>query len=395
LLLVGSGAVEAGSIAACSSSSSGGEVTDSGSPDATGVGVDDSSIDAPAVDSSVVDSGPGADADAGDAAVEAEAGPAACPTDGGIPDDLYCTGLYSDWATKTIAADAVAYTPGLVFWSDGAVKSRWIYLPPGTTIDTTDMDNWVFPTGTKIWKQFVVAGQLVETRLIWKTSDQWTYLDYRWSADGSSAQRLDDGETNVNGSTYEIPSTSVCYECHGGRTDDVLGFDLIGLGVSNAQGVTLATLTAQGRFTQAPPSSTVTIPEDSTGKAAAALGWLHVNCGSSCHNEQGKAAATDLYTKISETELYPPDGGAARVQDLEAYTTTVNVPAQIMPDGGTYLRIAPGDPAHSLVPLMATARAPDAGGFDPMPPLVSHIPDVAGVALVTSWIEALGDAGAP
>jgi len=120
-----------------------------------------------------------------------------------------------------------------------------------------------------------------------------------------------------------------------------------------------------------------------------------VNCGSSCHNEQGKAAATDLYTKISETELYPPDGGAARVQDLEAYTTTVNVPAQIMPDGGTYLRIAPGDPAHSLVPLMATARDPDAGGFDPMPPLVSHIPDVAGVALVTAWIEALGDAGAP
>ena len=171
---------------------------------------------------------------------------AGCPTDGAIPDDLSCTGLYTDWATKTVSPTAVPYTPGLVFWSDGAQKQRWIYLPPGAQIDTTDMDDWVFPVGTKIWKSFALAGVTVETRLIWKQDGGWVFLDYRWAADGSSAPRLDTGETNVNGTTYEIPATSICPDCHGGRADDVLGVDLLGLGVGGAQGVTLATLAAQG-----------------------------------------------------------------------------------------------------------------------------------------------------
>jgi hypothetical protein len=182
----------------CSSTSSGGAVS---TPDAS---VDGSQVpmDAAVPDTSMRDA---ADASTTDAPV-AEGG---CPTDGGIPDDLACTGLYSDFATKTVAADAVPYTPGLVFWSDGAEKTRWIYLPPGSKIDTSNPDDWTFPTGTKIWKQFVVDGALVETRLLWKTdASDWTYLDYRWSSDGGAATRLDVGETDVNGTTYEIPATN-------------------------------------------------------------------------------------------------------------------------------------------------------------------------------------------
>jgi hypothetical protein len=317
-------------------------------------------------------------------------GDGGCPTDGGIPDDLSCTGLYGDWATKTIAADAIPYTPGLVFWSDGAVKTRWIYLPPGTQIDTTDPDEWAFPVGTKIWKQFVVGGALVETRLIWKTDSlDWTYLDYRWSSDGSTATRLDDGETNVNGTTYEIPATNKCATCHQGRTDIVLGFDFIGLGVAGAQGVTLATLTSGGQLTQPLPATTVTIPEDSTGQAAAALGWLHVNCGSSCHNKNPSSAAgqTHLYMKLLSTQLYP-DGGTAQVPQLDTYTTSVNVLSIDEPNGVQYPRIAPGDAGASLMPLMDLSRG-DASIFKAMPPLVSHVPDTAGVALVQAWIGAL------
>jgi hypothetical protein len=334
-------------------------------------------------------------ADVVEASVGLEGDAQGCPDDGGIPDDLSCTGLYSDWATKTIATDAVPFTPALVFWSDAAVKLRWIYLPPGSSIDTTDMDNWVFPIGTKIWKQFAVNGQIVETRLIWKASQDWTFLDYRWSSDGSSARRLDAGEKNVNGTTYEIPSTSVCPQCHAGRPDMVLGFDLIGLGLPGAQGITLASLAAQGMFTKAPSPLTITIPEDSTQKAAAALGWLHVNCGSSCHNASGNAASTELYTKLLANEIHPPDGGQARVAALDTYVSTVNVPGTLQPFGRSYERVAPGDAGASLVPLMAASRQADGGGFIPMPPIVSHIPDDAGVALVNAWIDALGDAGVP
>ena len=32
------------------------------------------------------------------------------------------------------AKDAVPYTPGVTFWSDGAEKQRYLYLPPGAKI---------------------------------------------------------------------------------------------------------------------------------------------------------------------------------------------------------------------------------------------------------------------
>ena len=53
--------------------------------------------------------------------------------------------------------------PTEALWSDGAVKRRFIYLPPGTTIDTTNMDEWVFPVGTKFWKEFSVDGRKLRT----------------------------------------------------------------------------------------------------------------------------------------------------------------------------------------------------------------------------------------
>src|SRR5688572_15557345 len=41
------------------------------------------------------------------------------------------------------------FQPKYALWSDGALKNRYIYLPPGTQIDTSDEDHWVFPAGTK------------------------------------------------------------------------------------------------------------------------------------------------------------------------------------------------------------------------------------------------------
>ncbi len=87
--------------------------------------------------------GPGADAGT-DATSDCAAGAAGQPT------ELRCTGLYADWNTKTLAPGVRPYDPGLHLWSDGADKARWIYLPPGTQIDTSNMDQWTFPKGTKI-----------------------------------------------------------------------------------------------------------------------------------------------------------------------------------------------------------------------------------------------------
>src|SRR5580698_3735412 len=142
----------------------------------------------------------------------------------GAPADLRDTGLYGDWARRDIATDVHAYTPGFALWSDGAQKSRWIYLPPGTQIDATDLDEWTFPVGTKLWKEFrhnitaanghVVPDQRIETRMLWKradngSADDWTMVTYVWSADQTDAKlalETDPPPLPFPGTTdYEVP----------------------------------------------------------------------------------------------------------------------------------------------------------------------------------------------
>jgi hypothetical protein len=332
-----------------------------------------------------------------------------CPADAGVPTELRCTGLYADWDTKAIASDVHYYDPGFRLWSDGATKRRWIRLPPNMSIDTSNMDEWSFPVGTKVWKEFSLGGQLsaggqltgngkiVETRLLWKQSaGQWTYLLYRWSDDQMSTRLLTTGDTvpQPDGPpAYEVPTTAVCAECHGGRQDVVLGFDLVGLGVPSAGatgGLTLATLPRQW-LTQWPPSMRVAVPEDATGKAALALGFLHMNCGVTCHNAspRSKAVSTGFYAKLLAAQLFPPTG-APKATATDAYATAVNIPSRFM--AGKYMRILPGNAAQSLVPLFALARAPNAGTLLPMPPILSHRADTdpaSGVPVVQAWINAL------
>src|SRR5262245_7866666 len=69
------------------------------------------------------------------------------------PQRLSETGLFADIGRETLAPGVVAYAPRFQLWSDGAEKRRWLWLPPGTRIDTSDMDSWVFPVGTKLWKE--------------------------------------------------------------------------------------------------------------------------------------------------------------------------------------------------------------------------------------------------
>ena len=54
------------------------------------------------------------------------------------PKTLAETGLYSDFVTKTLSASVIAYDVRYPLWSDSLEKSRFISLPTGTTIDTTD-----------------------------------------------------------------------------------------------------------------------------------------------------------------------------------------------------------------------------------------------------------------
>ncbi|MGH7269910.1 MAG: hypothetical protein ACREJ3_05715, partial [Polyangiaceae bacterium] len=80
------------------------------------------------------------------------------------PVSIQCTGLYSNVATKELAVGVRAYAPAVPLWADYADKGRWIWLPPGTKIDASNPNEWTFPVGTKVFKQFSRDGKRVETR---------------------------------------------------------------------------------------------------------------------------------------------------------------------------------------------------------------------------------------
>lgn len=79
-----------------------------------------------------------------------------------LPRLLSEPGLYAKGSLEPVAS-ARPYAPQYPLWSDGAAKARWVLLPPGARIDTTNPDAWAFPVGTRFWKECSFAGKKVES----------------------------------------------------------------------------------------------------------------------------------------------------------------------------------------------------------------------------------------
>jgi hypothetical protein len=315
----------------------------------------------------------------------------------GEPTDLQCTGLYADWASKTVASDLKVYAPGLVLWSDGADKTRWIYLPPGQKIDTSNMDEWTFPVGTKIFKEFRLtiadasAETRVETRMLWKSAPKtWYRTTYVWTADGvTDAVEQTNGVLDAGGIGYEIPSQDECNQCHGGRIDGVLGFEAVALSAPAASGQTMQTILGEGWLTD-PPDAALTVPGNAVESAA--LGYLHMNCGTSCHNRgNGQAEPTNFFMRLEVAKL-------GSVPATDTYTTGWNMVTQNfeIPDAAVTDRFAQCSIAESAAYYRPSQRA----GLDgqtfgvQMPPIDTHRVDDAGLATIAAWInQGCGDAG--
>ena len=323
-----------------------------------------------------------------DGSVDGGAGP--CAEAGVPPSTLACAGLYADFATKELSPGAVAYAPATPLWSDGAQKARWIELPPGTQIDISNPDEWTFPIGTKLFKEFRVGGKRVETRLFLKTSATfWNRGTYVWNADDSAAV-LSDGTRKAvpvgdSGVTWALPSDDDCDECHRGRLDRILGFEQVSLGLPGAQGTTLADLAADGLLTHPPSAVSLTIGDDGTGLDSLALAWIHVNCGVTCHNVNPSAAGygAGMHLRLEPSQL---DGSAPDPATWDVLRTTLNVPCVSGSVAGSP-RIVPGDPQDSVLYQLMDER-----GTLQMPPIASLVVDAPDVAVVRAWIAAMGHA---
>lgn len=310
------------------------------------------------------------------------------------PPDLRGTGLYADFAAKTVAPGNLAYVPQYPLWSDGASKLRWIRLPPGTRIDVSNPDAWVFPVGTKVWKEFSFDGRRVETRLMESTAPgQWRFASYAWDADGNEAVLVPaSGLRGVveiaPGIRHDIPGVLDCRACHEGVRTEVLGFGALQLspdrdpGAPNAEApvpgeVDLGVLVDRGLLRHAPAEWALRPPhvDAPTGTGRAALGYLHANCGN-CHDATGPLAARGVLLRHSVAS-----SGAAE----PALATTVNRPGRYRIPGaepGSTWLIRPGDPEHSSVWYRMATRNP----FRQMPPLATRRVDDEATNLVRRWI---------
>jgi hypothetical protein len=299
--------------------------------------------------------------------------PTCGPDSDSPPDDLACTGLYADFDSKELSKNAREYAPAVSLWSDGLEKTRWISLPDGQTIDATTADEWKFPIGTKVWKEFRSHDRRIETRLLRKGSDgHWSLASYVWSDDGASAKRGEGAALTVDGLPYHVPTQQECVDCHKGRRDVLLGFESISLSQPAATGLTLAVLAQENRITPPPAKTSITIDPG--------LGELHVNCGVSCHNANAAATRHDSNLRL---RISADEAAGKPITAWDIYTTTVNVKAALPLWNGAPI-IVPGQPEKSI--LVSAMTSTDATGK--MPPIASSI-DTSGVASVESFIRTL------
>lgn len=318
-----------------------------------------------------------------------------CEPDGGTPETLACAGIYSDWNTKTLAADVHPYAPGYTLWADGAVKSRYVKLPAGTKIDVSNPSDWVFPIGTKFYKEFKLTisavEKRIETRMYWKRGDaDWVPVVYRWTADESNAPRLTTGETNVGGTTFEVPAENRCVACHHGHTDAPVGFEAVLLADAAATGLAYTQLQAQSLLSSTVvgndtiPASALVIPGNATEKAA--IGYLHANCGIMCHRPGGGAPFfLDVHIASGVT---PGSVFSTRAFGAINVASTHVLAAPPIADA-IYYRIRPTDVDRSMIHDRMNIRDEASGGVDQMPPLLTHTKDTAGLATVDAWITSM------
>jgi len=286
-----------------------------------------------------------------------------------FPARLSGTGLYAPGPGLRVAADCLEYLPQYPLWTDGATKRRWIRLPAGTAVDASNPDRWVFPVGTRLFKEFSF-GRPVETRMIERGPEGWRFAAYVWNEDGTDAVLAPAGGVRsvveiAPGVGYDVPGRTDCLACHQGGRDNVLGFDALQLsgdvdplaphGGRPPGSPDLADLVARGVVTNWPAgvSHAPRIESADGARERAVLGYLHGNCAA-CHNAEGPLAMVGLDFEFR----------------LAAAATS--------PEWATG-----GHPKRPELVRRISTRNP----YVQMPPLGTHLVDEDAIGLVDAWIR--------
>jgi len=301
-----------------------------------------------------------------------------------VPDLLSDSGCTDAADITTPYAGLVPYDINAPFWSDAALKDRHIGLPNGQTISIGADDDWEFPAGTVLVKNFRLNGRLIETRHLMRHPDGvWAGYTYEWNATETEATRVRGGKIEmIDGQDWVFPDEAECLRCHTTVAGVALGpetaqlnrdFTYPSTGRTHNQ---LETLDEIVMFSSPLPGDPGTLPsmpdpQDTSAETGdRARAYLHTNCAQ-CHQPGGPTPVdidlryTTLLSNTNACDTAPQAGGLGLVNPRI---------------------IAPGDALRSVLLERTTLR--DSQG---MPPLGSTIVDADGVTLLTNWINGLAN----
>ena len=308
-------------------------------------------------------------------------------------------GLFTDTAGRTPNAGLVPYGLNSPLFSDYSLKSRLLYLPPGTHAMYRETGVLEFPLGTTLVKTFAypadfrrpqVGLRSIETRLLIHKAQGWVALTYVWNPGQTQAvlkragARLPVTFIDIKGAKqnldYAVPNQNQCKECHsvsgalspiGPKARNLNGQFAYGSGSENQ----LAHWAKLGALVGAPTPSAVARTAVWSDEGAPledrARAYLDSNCGH-CHNPAGMASNSGLFLHLEETD--PAARGIGR-----------RPVAAGRGSGDLDFDIAPGHPESSILLYRMKSREPGVM----MPELSRSMVHEEGVTLIEAYLKSL------
>lgn len=306
------------------------------------------------------------------------------------------TGLFASTDRLTPNPGLIEYEIRAPFWSDGALKRRWIGVPDDTRIGFSAESPWTWPAHSVVVKHFEIAlasgvNKRLETRVFVNTDQGWRGYTYRWNDAETDAVLLPDARSSVTlnvsdpasptgsrSQVYVFPSRADCVRCHtkaagvilGPRTAQMNRDAVYPNGVRDNQ---LRAFNHVGLFDRDVGSASqyqaLTAPADTSATLQArARAYLDSNC-SQCHRPGGPTRVSlDFRSRTPNAEM-----NAIGVRPITGSLGIFNA-----------LIVTPGNKSRSTL-WERMRRLDDAR----MPPVGSHRVDAEGVSLIGQWIDSL------
>lgn len=315
-------------------------------------------------------------------------------------------GIFKDMATLEPDSFMIPYQPNVPFWSDDALKYRWVIIPndgnPNTAAEQiaySEEGPWNFPEGTIFVKHFEMQTDetnpatttRLETRLMVQGPNGDFYgISYKWLPSQLDAELITGGTTDTvsintpNGPreiTWYYPTRAECLTCHKIGSGSALGLktaQVNGDMTYPSTGITanqLKTFTYMGFFDQTPDTNNLAslprfpdINDPAEPIEDRAMAYLDANCAY-CHNP-----STGVFAQFDARSISTND-----------FSTLIygEVYNSVGISGGR--AFVPSDLEHSIIYQRMSSLKDGIA----MPPLSKNKLDTTGMNLLEEWVNSM------